>query len=294
MKRRVIPALHDDQRIACKLLAGDEPGGRRAFLEAADPKSAALPDRVAREAVVLPDHRAIRRLDRTRDSRQPGFQEFSERALADETDPGGVALVMDPQAALTGERAHLCLAETADREIAAGEFHGRNHVQEIALVLASVDAAQQAPAGADARVMAGRKPFGTQAARIVEAQPELDLAIAQHVGIRRAPGAQLREEVRKDAFTVFRRKADAMQRDAELRAACARILEVGGRRAVALAVVFPVRHEQALNIVAGIREQRRRDRGIDAARHCDDIAGHGAESAASGGAVSRWLRSSSG
>ncbi len=172
---------------------------------------------------------------------------------------------MDRQAALAGECAHLRLAEPADREIATGEFRGRDHVQEIALVLARVDTAQQVSAGADARVMAGRKSLGSKAARIVEAQAELDLAVAQHVRIRRAPGAQLREKVREDTLTVFRREADAMQRDAELGAARARILKVGGGRAVALAVVFPVRHEQALDLVAGIREQRCRDRGIDAA-----------------------------
>jgi hypothetical protein len=27
--------------------------------------------------------------------------------------------------------------------------------------------------------------------------------------------------------------------------------------------------------VTGIQQQRCRDRGIDAARHCDDVAGHG-------------------
>ncbi len=71
MQRRVIAALHDDQRIACQRLAGDEPGRRCAILEAADAESAALPDRVAREAPVLPDDFTIGRLDRAGISRQP-------------------------------------------------------------------------------------------------------------------------------------------------------------------------------------------------------------------------------
>ncbi len=281
----MIATLDDDQYIALKVLAGDEPGRCRTILEAADAESAALPGRVARETLVLTDDRTIGRFDRAGISGQPGFQEFAERAFTDEADAGGVALVMDPQSALAGERAHLRLLQSSDWKVAAGEFRGRDHVQEIALVLASVGGPQQASAGTDARVMPGRKSFGPQAARIGEAQAELDLAVAEHVGIRRAPGAQLREEMGEDTLPVFRREADAMQRDAELGATCARVLEVGGSRAVTLAVVLPVRHEEALDIVAGIDQQRSRDRGIDAARHRDDVARHGGQPSAAGGAA---------
>ena len=255
MQRRVVAALHDDQRIARKVLAGDKPGRGYAVLQSTDADSAPLPERVARESPVPADDRAFRRLDRTALARQPGLQECAERAFPDEADAGRVALVVDRQSALARECAHFRLAKTADRKIAGRELCRRHHVQEITLVLVGIGAAQQPAAGADSRVMPGRKPFGAQAPRIGKAQAELDLAIAQHVGIRRAPGAQFREEVGKDAIPVFRREADTMQRDSKLGAARACILEIGRGRAITLAVILPVRHEQALDIVPGIGEQ---------------------------------------
>ncbi|MBM2853506.1 MAG: hypothetical protein HW417_434 [Steroidobacteraceae bacterium] len=127
-------------------------------------------------------------------------------------------------------------------------------MQEVALVLRGVHAAQQAPAAADARVMTGRETLCSQASRISQAEAKLDLAIAQHVGIRGPARAQLGKEMRKDAFPILGRETDAMQRNAELRAIAARVLEVGGSRAIT-AVVLPVRHEKALDIVSGIQQQ---------------------------------------
>ena len=66
-------------------------------------------------------------------------------------------------------------------------------------------------------------------------------------------------------------KVHAMQDDAELGGDRARILVVLRRGAVAV-VLFPVAHEQALHVVAGIAQQQRRDRGIDAAGQADDDA----------------------
>ena len=282
MKRRMIPALHDHQRIARQILARDEPWGRGAKLQSADPQAAALPERVARKALVLADDLTVKCLDRPWIARQPRLQELAEGTFADEADAGGVALVEYRQAALAGDCAHFGLAKRAHRELAAGEFCGAQHVQEIALVLRGVHPAQQASAAADACVVTGRETLRTQPTRIGQAEAELDFPVAQHVGIRGPARAQLREEMREDAFPILHRETDAMQRDAELRATAARILEVGGSGAIAFAVVLPVRHEQALDIVASILQQQCRDRRVDAARHRDDVAGHGDQLAVTG------------
>lgn len=261
----MIPALHDDERIASKVLGSDEPWRRRAVLQSADTQAAALSERITRKALMLADDHAVSRLDRTRLARQPGLQELAERTFTDEADTGGIAFVEYRQAALAGDCAHLRLAECADREIAAGEFCAGKHVQEVALVFLGIDAAQQAPTAADARVMPGREALRAQAPRVRQAEAELDLAVAQHVGIRGAACAQFRKEMCEHAFPVLRRETDAMQRDTKLRTIAARVLEICGGRAIAVAVVLPVRHEQALDIVTGIQQQQRRDRGIDAA-----------------------------
>jgi len=283
VKRRMIPALHDHESVARKILARHEPRGRGAVLQTADAKAAALSERVAGKAQVPADDLTVRRFDRTRNCGQPGLQEIPEWALADEADAGGVALVEYRQSALAGDCTNLALAQRAQREVAAGKLRGTQHVQEITLVLCRIDAAQQSPPAGDSRVVTGRESLSAQAPCIREAETELDLAVAQHIGIRGPACAQFRQEVREHALAIFRRKTDAMQRDAKLRAAAARILEVRGSRAIAFAVILPVRHEQALDIVAGIQQQRCRHRGIDAAGHCDDVSGHPLQPMAAGG-----------
>jgi len=270
----MIPALDDDECVTRKVLARDEPWGSHTVLQSADTQAAPLSERIACQPLMPANDHAVGGFDRARNARQPGLQEFTEGPFADEADAGGIGLVEHRQAAFAGDGSHFRLAECSQREVASGKLNGGKHVQEVALVLRGVHAAQQATAAADARVMTGRETLRSQASRIGQAEAELDLAIAQHVGIRGPARAQLGKEMRKDALPILGGEADAMQRNAELRAIAARVLEVGGSRAIAAAVVLPVRHEKALGIVSGIQQQRCRDRGIDAARHCDDVSGH--------------------
>mgnify|MGYP003693851897 CR=1 FL=1 len=58
---------------------------------------------------------------------------------------------------------------------------------------------------ADAGVVTGRDPIGAEPERMVEERAELDLAVAQHVGIRRAAGLGTRR--RKCANTRSRYSA---------------------------------------------------------------------------------------
>ena len=81
--------------------------------------------------------------------------------------------------------------------------------------------------------MAGRDAVGAEAPGVVEADAELDLAIAQHVGVRRAAGPILGEEMREHTLAILGGEADIVQRDAELGADCAGVLEVRGGGAVA-------------------------------------------------------------
>ena len=148
-------------------------------------------------------------------------------------------------------------------------------MQEVALILAGIDAAQQTRGRArgavlDASVVTRRDPLGAEPPRVVEADAELDLAIAQHVGIRRAAGAILLQEVREHALAILAGEAHSVQRDAEPFADAARVLEVLGGGAVAVFVLVPVAHEQALHVVALLLQQPRRDGRIDAAGHAND------------------------
>lgn len=249
----MIPALDDDECVTRKVLACHEPWGSHTVLQSADTQAAALSKRIACQPQMSANDHAVGGLDRTRNAGQPGLEEFPEGSFADEADAGGIGFVEYRQAAFAGDGAHFRLAERSQREVASGKLNGGKHMQEVALVLRRVHAAQQAPTATDARVMTGRETLRSQASRIGQAEAELDLAVAQHVGIRGPACAQLGKEMRKDALPILGRETDAMQRNAELRAVAARVLEVGGSRAIA-AVVLPVRHEKALGIVSGIQQ----------------------------------------
>jgi len=272
-QRGVFRALDDDQHVAGEILARHEPRRFDCAPAAADAEPAALAKRVALEAAVAADDRAVRRLDRAGAARQPATYEVAERPLADEADSGGVPLVRDRQASLPGDAPDFRLAQAADRELCARQLPGVERVEEVTLVFGPVDAAQQAPA-VFTRVMSGRKAFGAETPGVVERDAELHLAIAQHVRIRRAAGFELGQEAREHALAVLAGEARLVQRNAKLLAHATRILEIGGRRAVAVVVLRPIGHEESLDVVAGVLQERSRDRGIHAPRKCDDDACH--------------------
>src|SRR6202011_668726 len=95
-------------------------------------------------------------------------------------------------------------------------------------------------------------------AGVVKEGLELDLAIAQHVGIGRAACTILIEEMSENAIPVFGRKISRMKRDAKFGA------NTHGVGAIALGMTFaetfiflPVLHEQAADgAVAVAREQQ--------------------------------------
>src|SRR5262245_11282217 len=104
--------------------------------------------------------------------------------------------------------------------------------------------------------------------RVAAHDAELDLPVAEHIGIRRAAGTILGDEVGEYLLAVLAREVDAVQRQAELEADAARVLKLA--RVVAIAVVFPVAHVQALDVMTRVAQQQRGDGGVDTAREGDD------------------------
>ncbi len=174
----MVRALHHDERIAREILGSDEPGRRVRAREPANPEAAALAERVAGQAAVTADHAAAVGLDRAGRGRQPAADEIPERALADEADAGRIALCRDRDPALVRDPAHFSLLQFADRELAGCKLRRIERMQEVALVLGAVEAAQQPAARAGARVVAGREAVRAEPSCIREADAELDLAVA--------------------------------------------------------------------------------------------------------------------
>ena len=180
------------------------------------------------------------------------------------------------------ERAYGGLGERADRKARPRELALPQRVQEVALVLVRVGALEQAIALAverQPRVVAGGDGIGAQRQGVVEEGLELDLLVAQHVGVRRAAGTVLGEEITEDAVPVRTREVHRVQRDLELRAHLARhtIVFLGGA-VVRVVVALPVLHEQARDLVALFEQQQGGDGGVDAAGQADDdvgLTGHG-------------------
>ena len=171
-----------------------------------------------------------------------------------------------------------------------GQLFLRQPVQEVALVLRRVRRLEQPHAvrvRARARVVARRDPVGAERERVVEERAELDLAVAQHVRVRRAAGGVLAQEVREHALAVLGGEVHGGELDAEDVGDRRGVDEVLARRAVEIGVVvLPVLHEHADDLVPRALEEQRGDRRIDAAGQADDdaMAGrvHGAFSARPG------------
>ena len=232
---------------------------------------------------MLPHRPAIRRFDRTRFPGQVAVEEFAEGALADEADPGGVFLVVVGQPCLRGDSPDFLLFEMADRKQHLRELRLVQTVQEIALVLGRVRAAQQLePADAlfaiddglaQLRIVPRGDARSADVEGVIEECLELDLGIAQHIRVGRAPGGVLPKKVCKDAVLVLGREIHRLQLDADHVGGRGGVDQVLPRRAVLVViVVFPVLHEKADHVVALALKQQRRNRGIDPPGHADHNA----------------------
>ena len=93
---------------------------------------------------------------------------------------------------------------------------------------------------------------GAEAACPPQADPELDLPVAQHVRIGCAPAGVFGEEVGKDPLAIVAREVRPVQRDGELGGDRTRILVVLRGGAVMIVLVLPVAHEEPLHLPAGL------------------------------------------
>ena len=180
-------------------------------------------------------------------------------------------LVADAQASRAGAVAHLALQQVPHGEQAALKLRTRHGLQEIALVLVAVHALAQLERRTEfaaTGVVAGGDGVEAQHGRVVEEQLELDLAVAQHVRIRRVSAPIVVEEAREDVVPVFGGEVGGVQANAEHVAHRLGVLVVDFGSAVLGAVVlFPVLHEQADHVEALFEQQQRAHGGIHAAGH---------------------------
>src|SRR5210317_595118 len=125
-------------------------------------------------------------------------------------------------------------------------------MQEIALILVLVKALEQrgcVAAVANAGIVTRGNQLGAEAPRVIQKYAELDLAVAQYVGIGRAPALVLAEEIGENALAVIGREIGAVERDAEAAANVSRVAIICRRRAVAFLVLLPVDHEQTMHVI---------------------------------------------
>ena len=271
-QQRVIVAAHHDEGVGGQILAGHEPGRAVGVVApATDADALALTQGIEREPDVLAHLHAPVIDHRARFGGQIARQELAERAFADEADAGGVLLGGVGQADACGDLAHLGLGDARQREDGPRELILVQPVQEVALVLVGVRAAQQLhPAvrpDAVAGVVAGGDALGPQRQGVVQEGLELDLGVAEDVGVRREAGLVGLQEQAEDPLAVVGSEVDGLQVDADHVGHAGRVQPVLARRAVlAVIVVFPVLHEQAGDLPARLFQQPGTDGRIDTAR----------------------------
>src|SRR5690348_8889966 len=115
-------------------------------------------------------------------------------------------------------------------------------MEEIALVLRRIARLVQLRArgpAQHARVVSGREASRAEPPRMAQRHAELDLAVAEHVGVGCAASLMLGEEMAEDALAILGREARAVQRNGELARDRAGVLEILRGRAVAVIVLFP-------------------------------------------------------
>ena len=119
--------------------------------------------------------------------------------------------------------------------------------------------------------MAGRQQIATESSRVVPENTELDFAIAEDVWVWCTPGLVFVEEILEDAVPILPGEIDMVQRNFDVFADLAGVLQVFGRRTIAI-VVFPVGHVQSLHVGTSLLQQAGGDGGIYATRETKDDA----------------------
>ena len=203
------------------------------------------------------------------------LEEGRQVDLADEADALRIFLFGGREFGQAGDLADLRLGQVADREQGAGKLFLRQLAEEIALVLVRVgtrqDAVEPFPvrSGAfrPAAVMPGGHIVGPEALRGLQEGVELDLTVAEDVGIGGPPGGIFGEHLVHDALAVGFGKVHEIEGNADLARNQFRHETVFLPLAVAVQSrvgVMPVLHEHGEYVVPLLLEQQGRDAGIDA------------------------------
>ena len=151
------------------------------------------------------------------DIRPPPGHEIGVGALADEADLLALRLLRHRQAEIARELPHLRLGQVAERELDEVELLLRQGVEDVALVLAGVDRAEEPVRRAplDPGVVTGRQAIGAEQLRAVDEVAELDVAVALQAGIRRPPGGVLVDEAVDDRLAELGFHIDGVERNAD-------------------------------------------------------------------------------
>src|SRR4029078_13176257 len=134
----MVMTLHHHQLVRRQVLRRDVP--RLSGAPQAD--TLALADRVEREPDVLANDPPCAVDHRSRLLRQITVEELAERTLADEADSRRVLFRMVRQPGFQRSAPHFAFLQLADREQRARELLLRQSMEEVALVLGGIQAAQ--------------------------------------------------------------------------------------------------------------------------------------------------------
>ena len=268
----MVVALDHDQAIASQVLLGNVPGAWAGAFSATYAESLALPDGVEHQTRMFAQSLAVPGHDGAGPGRQVAGEKFPEPALPDETDAGTVRLGMVRQTCFVGDTAHGTLLEPAQGKQRLTQRRRRHALQEIGLILALVGGSEQSAGSIRAGVVARRHKVGPETPGVAREFAELDLPIAEHVRVGRPAGVTLRKQIGEDPLAIFAGEVHVMQGDTELAGYGPGVLQIARGVAVAVFVLFPVRHEEPMDVVATPDKQQSGHRGVDASRHADDDA----------------------
>src|SRR3984957_7456749 len=269
---------------------GPTPGGGGAGVEphhvkrraGGDAEPAALADGEMDDAVVMAEHAAVEMDDvpGAGGPRPQTLDHFGVMPGRHEANILAVLLVGDRQTEMPRQFARLRLGAVAERKAKQIELRPRRAEQKITLIALGLTRAIKRAAAARQRagghVMAGGQHLGAELARGLEQVAEFDRLIALHALHRRLAGHIARGETVDHRFLEAAFVIEHVMRNAEAGGYGTGIMDVAAGAAGALAVgrcaLIVELERDADHVIAGLRQQRRRDRGIDAARHGDDNA----------------------
>ena len=269
---RVVITLPDVKDVLVDVLADHEPG-LVALLVPTETQAAPLTDCVVHQPHVLTDDLTVDGLHVPRLGRDVLAEEFPEVAiLTDEADPDGVLLVRRGQTGLLGNLPDLRLSVVGQGEHDLVQLVVVQLTQEVGLVLVLVGGPHQVhPAigvPLEVRVVPRGHVIRPQLVGVVDKGLELDLLVADDVGVRRPPLLVLGNEVLEDPVPVLLLKVDRVVGNTDLGGYLGHVLVVlGGGTNPVLVGVVPVLHEDTNHVITLPLEQQGGHGGVDTPAH---------------------------